>query len=58
MRADELTKTSTAKSFLAEMRRFLPATRVAEIDGAGLHWAILAASSELLRRAVLAESPE
>lgn len=53
LRLDELTKASTAKAFLAEMRRFLPAKRVAEMNEAGLHQAMLAASGELIRRAVL-----
>jgi hypothetical protein len=56
-RLDELTKASTMRSFLQEMRRFLPAKRVAEMDGTGLHRAILAASSELVRRAVLPIPP-
>src|SRR5713226_1833928 len=45
-RCDELAKASTAKLFRGEMRRFLPAKRVAEMDGTGLHHTILAASSE------------
>jgi predicted nucleotidyltransferase component of viral defense system len=53
LRLDELTKARTAKAFRAEMRRFLPGKRVAEMDDAGLHQAILAASGELIRRAVL-----
>ncbi len=52
-RCDELAKGSTAKLFLDEMRRFLPAKRVAEIDDTGLHHRILAASRELIRRAAL-----
>jgi predicted nucleotidyltransferase component of viral defense system len=52
-RRDELAKGSTAKSFVGEMRRFLPATRVAEMSDAGLHQTILAASGELISRAVL-----
>lgn len=52
-RLDGLTKASTAKAFLAEMRRFLPAKRVAEMGDAGLHQTILAASGELIRKAVL-----
>ena len=52
-RCDELAKGSAAKLFLDEMRRFLPAKRVAEMDGTGLHHTILAASSELIRRTVL-----
>jgi|ERR1043166_283287 predicted nucleotidyltransferase component of viral defense system len=53
LRLDELTKASTAKAFLAEMRRFLPAKRIAEMEDAGLHGTILAASGDLIRRAVL-----
>jgi predicted nucleotidyltransferase component of viral defense system len=52
-RLDELARDSTARSFLDEMKRFLPAKRVAEISDAGLHKAILAASGELIKRAVL-----
>lgn len=52
-RLDQMTKPSTAKSFLEEMRRFLPAKRIAEMTDAGLHHAILAESGELIRRAVL-----
>jgi predicted nucleotidyltransferase component of viral defense system len=56
-RCDQLAKGSAAKSFLDEMRRFLPAKRVAEMDGAGLHHTILAASIELIKRAVLPVAP-
>jgi len=52
-RCTELAKGSTAESFLDEMRRFLPARRVAEMSDAGLHRAILVASGDLLKRAVL-----
>ncbi len=52
-RRDELSKSSTAKLFLDEMRRFLPAKRVAEMGDTRLHQTILAASSELIKRAVL-----
>jgi len=38
---------------LDEMTRFLPAKRVAEIRSAGLHKSILAASTDLIARAVL-----
>jgi len=48
-----LAKASTAKLFWGEMRRFLPAKRVAEMDGTGLHHPILAASSELIKRTAL-----
>jgi len=52
-RREELARGSTAKLFLDEMRRFLPAKRVAEMSDAGWHQAILAASGELIKRAVL-----
>jgi predicted nucleotidyltransferase component of viral defense system len=52
-RLDEMAKPSTAKSFLAEMKRFLPAKRVAEMTEAGLHHAVLAESAALIKRAVL-----
>jgi predicted nucleotidyltransferase component of viral defense system len=52
-RRDELAMSATARSFLHEMRRFLPARRVAEMTEAGLHRAILAASGELIRLAIL-----
>jgi predicted nucleotidyltransferase component of viral defense system len=57
-RREDLAKSSTAKLFLDEMKRFLPSKRVADMSGAGLHQAILAASSELLRRAVLPIQPK
>jgi hypothetical protein len=52
-RRDELAKDSTAKLFVDEMRRFLPARRVADISAAGLDQTILAASGELLKRVVI-----
>jgi predicted nucleotidyltransferase component of viral defense system len=57
-RREELAKGSSAKAFLDEMRRFLPAKRVAEMSDGGLHRTILAASSELIGRAVLPISPK
>jgi predicted nucleotidyltransferase component of viral defense system len=57
-RREDLAEDSTAKSFLDEMRRFLPAKRVAEVDNAGLHKAILATSAELIDRAVLPIPPK
>jgi predicted nucleotidyltransferase component of viral defense system len=56
-RRDELGKNSTEKLFLGEMRRFLPAKRVAEMSDAGLHRAILATSGDLITRAVLPKLP-
>jgi predicted nucleotidyltransferase component of viral defense system len=52
-RQEELAKTSTEKAFLDEMTRFLPAKRVSEISSAGMHKSILAASANLITRAVL-----
>ena len=52
-RQRELAKYSTARLFLNEMRRFLPAKRVAEMNDVGLHRMILAASGELITRTVL-----
>jgi predicted nucleotidyltransferase component of viral defense system len=52
-RLDEISKESTARSFLAEMKRFLPAKRVAELTDAGWHHTILAKSGDLIRRAIL-----
>jgi predicted nucleotidyltransferase component of viral defense system len=54
-RCGELAEDSTAKAFLDEMKRFLPAKRVAEISAAGLHKTILVASADLIRRAVLVD---
>jgi predicted nucleotidyltransferase component of viral defense system len=56
-RCDELAKGATAKLFFDEMRRFLPARRVAEMRDTGLHHPILAASRELIMRAVLPTQP-
>jgi predicted nucleotidyltransferase component of viral defense system len=52
-RRAELRKPSTAKAFLDEMKRFLPAKRVSEISPVGLHRSILAASADLIDTAVL-----
>jgi hypothetical protein len=52
-RREELSKESTAKAFLGEMKRFLPSKRVAELTEMGVHHAVLADSGELIRRAVL-----
>ena len=56
-RREDLAKGSTAKLFLDEMRRFLPAKRVAEMSDGGLHQTILAASGELINRSVLPIAP-
>ena len=51
-RLDELSQNSTLQSFLDEMRRFLPAKRVAEIAQSGLHHTIMTTSADLIRRAI------
>jgi predicted nucleotidyltransferase component of viral defense system len=52
-RSEELARPSTAKLFLTEMKRFLPAKRVTEITNAALYLVMLAASRDLLNDAVL-----
>jgi predicted nucleotidyltransferase component of viral defense system len=52
-RLAELSKEATATAFLSEMKRFMPAKRVAQLSEAGLQHSILAESGDLLRRAVL-----
>jgi predicted nucleotidyltransferase component of viral defense system len=52
-RREELTRSSTAKGFLDEMKRFLPAKRVSEMSETGLHQSIMAASANLIGSAVL-----
>lgn len=52
-RREQLTSELIAKAFLVEMKRFLPAKRVSEIDRAGLQQSILATSVDLIDRAVL-----
>jgi predicted nucleotidyltransferase component of viral defense system len=51
-RLTELGAEATANAFLAEMKRFLPAKRVAQLSQTGLQHSILAESGDLLRRAV------
>jgi len=43
----------TANAFLSEMKRFLPARRVAQLTEAGLRDLMLADNGDLLRRAIL-----
>jgi predicted nucleotidyltransferase component of viral defense system len=52
-RQQELAQDSTTRLFLNEMKRFLPAKRVVEMRDGGLHQMILAASCQLITRAVL-----
>jgi predicted nucleotidyltransferase component of viral defense system len=53
LRREELAQGATEKSFLDEMKRFLPAKRVSEMSDSGLRRAILAASRDLIDSAVL-----
>jgi predicted nucleotidyltransferase component of viral defense system len=52
-RRAELSGQATADAFLREMKRFLPARRVAQLSETGLQHSILTESGELLRRGVL-----
>lgn len=52
-RLAELSSEATPKAFLSEMKRFLPAKRVAQLSETGLQHSILTESGDLLRRAVL-----
>ena len=52
-RVSELSSEATPNAFLSEMKRFLPAKRVAQLSETGLQHSILTESGDLLRRAVL-----
>lgn len=52
-RLAELSSEATPNAFLSEMKRFLPAKRVAQLSETGLQHSILTESGDLLRRAVL-----
>jgi hypothetical protein len=52
-RLAELSGEATPNAFLSEMKRFLPAKRVAQLSETGLQHSILTESGDLLRRAVL-----
>jgi len=54
-RRAELMKDATARPFLDEMGRFLPVKRIKEIQDAGLHRVMLAASSDLIKQTVFEE---
>jgi predicted nucleotidyltransferase component of viral defense system len=55
-RCEQLADNKTAKAFLDEMKRFLPAKRVGEITETGLHHTILTTSIDLIKRVVLPNS--
>jgi predicted nucleotidyltransferase component of viral defense system len=52
-RIDELAKDATATAFYAEMRRFLPSTRVAQMSQMNLQRAMLSDSADLIRKTVV-----
>jgi predicted nucleotidyltransferase component of viral defense system len=52
-RLDELAKDATATAFYAEMRRFLPSARVAQMSQMNLQRAMLSDSADLIRRTVM-----
>src|SRR6266850_7890171 len=52
-RLDELAKDATATAFYAEMRRFLPATRVAQMSQMNLQRTMLSDSADLIRKTVV-----
>jgi predicted nucleotidyltransferase component of viral defense system len=52
-RCEELARLRTGKAFLDEMRRFLPAKRIAETSSTGLHRAMLATSEHHIEQVVL-----
>ena len=52
-RLDELAKDATATAFYAEMRRFLPSTRVAQMSQMNLQRAMLSDSADLIRKTVV-----
>jgi predicted nucleotidyltransferase component of viral defense system len=52
-RLAELGKEATANAFLSEMKRFLPAQRVAQLSETGLTHSMLVENADLLRHAVL-----
>jgi len=52
-RLDELTKEATATAFYAEMRRFLPSTRVAQMSQMNLQQTMLEESAGLIRETVV-----
>jgi hypothetical protein len=55
-RRDELTKDATVAAFDAEMKRFLPSARVAQMAQMRLQRAMLKDSADLLARTVVAEN--
>ena len=52
-RVNELAKDATATAFYAEMKRFLPSARVAQMSQMNLQRKMLSDSADLIRRTVL-----
>ena len=52
-RLEELAKDATATAFYAEMRRFLPSARVAQMSQMNLQRAMLSDSADLIRKTVM-----
>jgi hypothetical protein len=52
-----LTQEATAKAFYAEMRRFLPSARIAQMAQMNLQNTMLSDSADLLRQIVVAQAP-
>lgn len=52
-RLDELAKDATATAFYAEMRRFLPSARVAQMSQMNLQRTMLSDSADLIRKSVV-----
>ena len=52
-RLDELAKDATAMAFYAEMKRFLPSARVAQMSQMNLQHTMLADSADLIRKTVV-----
>jgi predicted nucleotidyltransferase component of viral defense system len=55
-RIEEITREATAKAFYAEMRRFLPSARVAQMSQMNLQNTMLSESADLIRKSVLPEA--
>src|ERR1700733_14624781 len=55
-RLDELAQDATATAFYAEMQRFLPSTRVAQMSQMNLQRTMLSDSADLIRKTVLPEA--
>lgn len=52
-RLDELAKDATARAFYAEMKRFLPSARVAQMAPMNLQRTMLSDSADLIRKIVV-----